>query len=469
MAGADIGLIGLGTMGRNLALNLTDHGFAVAGWDRSADAVAKAVAADGRITGTADPKGLVAALRSPRVVFLMVPAGKPVDEQLETLSPLLQPGDVVIDGGNSHYTDTQARAAAMAARGLHFVGLGVSGGEEGARHGPSLMAGGTEAAWDRIAPMLTAIAAKAGPKGDEPCAGRVGPDAAGHFVKMVHNGIEYAEMQILAEAYDLMRHVGGLGLPAMADIFDRWSDSPLGAYLVEITAEVLRETDAETGKPVVDIILDRAGQKGTGGWTDIAAIELGVPVPTLFAAVAARVLSGLKAERVAAEAAFGPVAAGTAAAADLVGDLAQGVMAARICNYAQGFALMAAGSAEYGWNMRLDAVARLWRGGCIIRARILEDVTEAFEADPTLPNLLLAPGLRDTIRGADAALRRLVALSATTGVPAPGLAATLGYLDGYRRARSPANLIQAERDYFGAHGFERIDRPGQFHQPWRRG
>jgi 6-phosphogluconate dehydrogenase len=468
VANVDLGLIGLGVMGLNLAQNLADHGHGVAVHARRREAVADAVAQDGRLVGADDLAALAAAIRKPRAVLLLVPAGKPVDDQITALLPHLEPGDIVIDGGNSHYPDTRRRTAALTAKGLHFVGLGVSGGEEGARHGPALMAGSSEEAWARVSPMLRAIAAKAGPGGDEPCCDRVGPDGAGHFVKMVHNGIEYAEMQAIAEAYALLRHAG-LDAAQAAEIFARWNDGPLGSYLVEITAPILRERDPETGRPLVEVILDRAGQKGTGIWTAQAALELGVPAPTLIAAVGARAISALKTERVEA-ARLLPTAPGAALdASSLPGELEAALLAARLVNYAQGFALMAAASKTYEWSIPLDRVAKLWRGGCIIRARILDDVSAAFAAKPDLANLLLAPQLAATVTGGDGALRRIVALAAGAGVAVPVFGAALAYAEGYRTAVLPANLIQGQRDFFGAHTFERTDRAGSFHHAWPQG
>jgi 6-phosphogluconate dehydrogenase len=461
----DIGVIGLGPMGLNLSRNLADRGFGVGVHSRTAESVAAAVKEDARLDGSTSTGDLIGRLKSPRTLLLMIPAGKPVDDQIAALLPELSVGDIVIDGGNSHYLDTVRREAALSARGLHFVGLGVSGGEEGARHGPALMAGCSEESWRHVAPMLLAIAAKAGENGDEPCCERMGENGAGHFVKMVHNGIEYAEMQALAEAYALLRRAG-LELAAMAEIFERWNAGRLGSYLLEITGKILRAIDPETGRPMVEMILDAAGQKGTGVWTGIAALEMGVPAPTLLAATAARALSALKEERVAASRILSLPRENGLDASALVPDLERALFVTRLVNYAQGFALIEAASAARSWAIPLHRVAEIWRAGCIIRARILDDVASVFAERPDLPNLLIAGRWRQDIADGAAALRSVLAKAITAGVSAPVFSAALAYRDGYASALLPANLLQAQRDFFGAHGFRRTDRPGDVHHDW---
>ena len=465
MTKLDIGVIGLGPMGLNLSQNLVDHRFTVGVHSRTARTVEAAVASDSRLDGSTTPQELFRKLKRPRTVLLMIPAGKPVDEQIATLLPNLSAGDIVIDAGNSHYADTIRREATFSERGLHFIGLGVSGGEAGARHGPALMAGSSEESWKHVAPMLLAIAAKAGRTLDEPCCERVGPSGAGHFVKMVHNGIEYAEMQALAEAYAILRRAA-IEPTSIAEIFERWDAGPLGSYLVEITGKILHEIDSETGRPMVDVILDTAGQKGTGIWTGIAALELGVPAPTLIAAVAARSLSALKDERVAAARILSLPTAVKLDAKRLGSDLEHAILITRLVNYAQGFALIAMASSTHNWAIPLHRVAEIWRGGCIIRAKILDDVASVFTERRDVLNLLIAERWKESISRGTAALRSVLALSTSAGVSVPVFASALAYHDGYASALLPANLLQAQRDFFGAHGFRRTDRPGEFHQKW---
>ena len=469
MADCDIGLIGISVMGANLVLNIERNGFGVAVYNRTEARTREFVegpAAGRRITAAATLQELVAALRPPRAVLIMVQAGPAVDAVLRQLSPLLERGDLIADCGNSLFTNTERRAAALEAQGLHFLGVGVSGGEQGALEGPSIMPGGPREAYDRVAPVLEAIAARVD---EEPCVAYLGPGGTGHLVKMVHNGIEYGDMQLIAEAYDLMRR--GLGLPAaeIADHFERWNQGPLSSYLIEITALVLRRRDEHSGEPLVDRVLDAAGQKGTGRWTVHAALDLGVPVPTISAAVDARALSALKTERERAASALpGPAAAKPDDAEALVAALGEALFAAKLCSYAQGFALLEVASRERRYGLDLGAVARIWRGGCIIRAGLLEDIRAALAEEPDLPNLLLAPAFREAMARHQESWRRVAAAGTTLGIPLPALSASLAYYDAYRSERLPANLIQAQRDHFGAHTYQRIDQQGTFHTDWDR-
>jgi 6-phosphogluconate dehydrogenase len=466
--GMDIGLIGLAVMGQNLVLNMNDHGFRVAVYNRTAETTRSFLsgpAAGSEVRGFESLEEFVAALGSPRKVMLMVKAGEAVDRVIESLVPLLARGDIIVDGGNSNYQDTRRRERELAERGLRFLGTGVSGGEEGARTGPSIMPGGPKDAWAELKPVLQAISAKVD---GEPCCEWLGEDGAGHFVKMVHNGIEYGDMQLIAEAYHLMRDGLGLSAPEMHEAFARWNEGRLDSYLIEITRDILATYD-EDGALVLDLILDRAGQKGTGRWTAIEALEQGVPLTLVTEAVFARSLSALKEERVrAAEALAGPGARPCGDAAALIADLESALYASKIGSYAQGYMLMRAAREAYGWNLDLGATAGLWRGGCIIRSRFLNDIKAAFDRAPDLENLLLDPFFRDAVVGAQGAWRRVVAEAVRLGVPVPAMSAALAFFDGYRSASLPANLIQAQRDYFGAHTYERVDRPrGQaFHTNW---
>jgi 6-phosphogluconate dehydrogenase len=468
MSGARIGVIGLGTMGRNLALNVESRGFAVAVWNRETDWTDAFVAehAGRAFNGASTLEALLAALATPRTILLMIPAGAPIDEMLDRLVPRLDPGDIVIDGGNSWFEDTARREAALAARGRHFVGCGVSGGAEGARTGPSLMPGGAPEAWARIRDVLEAIAAVSS---FGPCVTHVGPGGAGHFVKMVHNGIEYGDMQLIAESWDLLRR--GLGLPAAkaGDVFARWDRGPLESFLTSLTARVARVIDDETGQPLVDVVLDRAAQKGTGRWTAQVALDLAVPIPTIAAAIDARVLSADRDTRLAvARMLSGPSrdVVGERSAEGALAEAHDALYAARVATYAQGMALIRAASRAHEWGIDLAEIARIWTAGCIIRARLLEDVHAAFAAAPGLASLLLDRALSARVQAALPGLRRTVGAMAAAGLPAPAHATALAYLDTLRSPELPQNLVQAQRDAFGAHGYERRDRPGSRHSNW---
>ncbi len=465
MTTADIGLVGLAVMGQNLVLNMADHGFTVAAHNRTTevlDAFLEGPAKGASVVGARSLEELVGMLRPPRRVMLMVKAGSPVDAVIGQLVPLLEAGDIVIDGGNSLYTDSERRVRELAEHGLHFVGAGVSGGEEGARHGPSIMPGGATEAWPAVRDVLQSIAARA-PDGT-PCCDWVGPGGSGHYVKMVHNGIEYGDMEVLAEAYAVMR-ADGRPHTEMADAFSAWDAGVLDSFLVEITADILRHVDPDTGQPLVEVILDTAGQKGTGKWTVISAMDLGQPVSLVSEAVIARVVSAFKDQRVhAAEVLRGP----SGAPGVEPDDLRDAVYASKIVSYAQGFMLLRAASEEHGWDLDLGLVASLWRAGCIIRAAFLDDITKAFRDDPGLASLLVDPFFIEAVDRAQAGWRRTVTGAVNAGVPVPAYGSALNFYDAYRSARLPANLIQAQRDYFGAHTYERVDKPrGQvFHTDW---
>jgi 6-phosphogluconate dehydrogenase len=456
-------------MGSNLALNIAEKGHRIAVFNRT---VARVDAFKANAGGLADRivpchslAELADAIRPPRPVIIMVLAGKPVDEQIAALRGELAANDIIIDAGNANFHDTVRRFKELEGSGLTFIGMGVSGGEEGARHGPSIMVGGKEESWKRVESVLTAISAKF--KG-EPCAAWLGPDGAGHFVKTIHNGIEYADMQMIAEIYGILRDGLGMAAKEIAPVFAEWNKGRLNSYLIEITANVLAADDPKTGKPVVDVILDRAGQKGTGKWSVIEAQQLGIPATAIEAAVAARVLSSLKDERIAAEKAYGALAVekigGDRGA--LLKDLELALFAGKIAAYAQGFAVMAGASKEFGWNLPMPTIAKIWRAGCIIRSAMLDTMAEAFSSGGAEKNLLMAPAFVALMKEAHPSLRRIVARAAQAGLPAPALASALGYFDAYRQGRGTSNLIQAQRDFFGAHGFERIDDKGAFHGPW---
>ena len=465
MTAAAFGIVGLGTMGRNLALNVESHGFPVAVWNLETDWTNRFVQehAGAKFIGAATLEDLVAALQPPRRIMMMIPAGNPIDQMNGKLQPLLDRGDVVVDGGNSWFDDTRRREAALRGAGIHFMGCGVSGGEDGARFGPSLMPGGSAEAWSACRDVLEAIAARteAGP-----CVTHVGPDGAGHFVKMVHNGIEYADMQLIAESWDLLRRYGGMSAEQVADVFEEWNRGPLESFLVELTARVSRTKDAETGQPLVDRVLDKAGQKGTGKWTAQIALQLAVAVPTIAAAIDARVLSSMKEERVTASSILRGPADASGSARDVVTAAAAALLAGRICAYAQGMALIGAASREYAWQINRAEIARIWKAGCIIRARLLDPIREAFTDARDLPNLMIAPPIAAILDGAQQAWRRTIALASTAGIPMPAHSSALAYFDSYRTARLPQSLTQAQRDAFGAHTYERIDRTGASHSEW---
>ncbi len=473
MSQADIALIGLAVMGQNLVMNMADHGFTVAVYNRTTSVVDSFVNGPAKgmsVLGMHSLEEMVAVLKRPRRVMMLVKAGQPVDDFIEKLIPLLEPGDIIIDGGNSNFEDSIRRTAYVESTGLLFVGSGVSGGEEGARHGPSLMPGGSATAWPAIKPIFQAIAAKV-PEGDlngTPCCDWVGGTGAGHFVKMVHNGIEYGDMQIIAEAYHLMKEGLGLKNIHMSNVFTQWNSGPLDSYLIKITRDILAYRD-ENGEAVVDMILDSAGQKGTGKWVVSSALDHGTPLTLVGEAVFARFLSALVDERTAASQVLsGPPAEYRGDKAALQDDLEQAVYAAKVASYAQGYMLMRAAAEVYGWDLNLGGIALMWRGGCIIRSVFLGKIKDAFDADPNLPNLLLDPYFRNTMVTAAWPWRRVVAAAVELGIPVPTLSSALAFYDGYRRQRLPANLTQAQRDYFGAHTYERIDQPrGKFfHTNW---
>jgi len=472
---ADIGLVGLGVMGANLSLNMAEKGYTVAVYNRTAEKTDAFIANAGSLAERLKPckslTELAEAVRPPRPVVIMVKAGEAVDEQADVLAGHFGPGDILIDAGNANFRDTRRRAIAFAERGIDFLGIGVSGGEEGARHGPSVMAGGRQEAWDRVAEIFTAIAAKFD---GEPCAALVGPEGAGHFVKTIHNGIEYADMQMIAEVYGVMRDGLGMAPAEMAEVFARWNEGPLKSYLIEISARVLEATDAASGGPLVDVILDSAGQKGTGRWSAMEAQDLGVPATVIEAAVAARVLSSRKAAREAGEALFG---APERRFGEVLGDRAQtlrglegALLAGKIVAYAQGFDVMAQASAAWNWNLPLGTIAKIWRAGCIIRSAFLDSIASAYAEGGAIDNLMMVQPFTGMLEGANGDLRRVVATGALKGVAMPALGSALAYFDMARTGRSTADLTQGQRDFFGAHGFERLGAPGVVaHGPWSNG
>ena len=468
MEKADIGLVGLAVMGQNLVLNMADHGYRVAVYNRTTSKVDEFINGPAKgttIIGTHSMEQLVSALAVPRKVMLMVKAGEVVDRFIDLLVPLLEPGDVIIDGGNSHFPDSTRRTAELREKGLRFIGTGVSGGEEGARYGPSIMPGGDPEAWPLVKDIFQAISAKVD---NEPCCQWVGQDGAGHFVKMVHNGIEYGDMQLICEAYSLMENALGMNCDQMQQVFSQWNSGVLDSYLIDITKDILAFKD-EDGEPLVNKILDTAGQKGTGKWTGISALDLGVPLTLIGESVFARVLSSLKDERVRASAILGsPAAASRAADDEIINALRDALYASKIISYAQGFMLMAEAAKEYGWDLNYGEIALMWRGGCIIRSTFLGNIKEAYDNNPELENLALDAFFAEALKSAESGWRKAVILAVENGIPAPAFASALSYFDGYRSARLPANLLQAQRDYFGAHTYERLDKQrGEFfHTDW---
>ncbi|KAF0093523.1 MAG: 6-phosphogluconate dehydrogenase [Puniceicoccaceae bacterium 5H] len=486
---SDIGLIGLAVMGQNLALNIADHGFQISVYNRTTSKTEAFLQENpntpGGLVGTESLEEFVQSLAKPRKIIILVQAGRATDAVIDGLVPLLEEGDIIIDGGNANWNDTIRREKALTEQKLRFIGSGVSGGEEGARFGPSLMPGGTPEAWQYLKPIWEAVAAKVDAKtgkpllgaepgkpveGGVPCTAYIGTDGAGHYVKMVHNGIEYGDMQLICEAYDLLHRVLGLTPAEIGKIFAQWNDGALDSFLIEITADILQQADPVTGKPFVDVVLDTAGQKGTGKWTSINSLDLGIPASTVAEAVFARCLSAIKEERVEAEKIL-PAAAPYQYEGDkdaFIQAVQDALYCSKICSYAQGFALMREAQKEYDWNLNFGEIAQIWRGGCIIRARFLQKITEAFERDGDLANLLLDPYFKDAIGQGQANWREVVAVSAKAGISVPCFASALSYYDGYRTARLPQNLLQAQRDYFGAHTYERVDQPrGKFfHIDW---
>jgi 6-phosphogluconate dehydrogenase len=464
----DIGVVGLGVMGANLALNMERNGFRIAGYDLEAAkgrAFVTGPAAGRRVDLAPTPEALMAMLKRPRRVLMMVPAGAAVDSAIAHLKTHLQPGDILIDGGNSWFLDTERRSKELAADGFNYVGTGVSGGEQGALWGPAIMPGGQREAWEALAPVLKAIAAKA--DDGEPCVDYMGPGGAGHYVKMVHNGIEYGDMQLIAEAYDVLSRALRLPARELSAIFQEWNAGDLRSYLVEITSEVLARTDPETGRPLVDLILDEAQQKGTGKWTSQHALDIGAPIPTINAAVESRILSALKAERVHASRILrGPSPHYHGRKEKLVDAVRAALYASKVTSYAQGFALLRMASAEYGYDLQPGNIARIWRAGCIIRASLLGDIMAAYQRDAALPNLLLDDAFRQAVDSRQASWRFVVQVAVEMGIPVPAVSASLAYFDAYRSERLPANLTQGQRDYFGAHTYRRVDKPGVFHTEW---
>jgi 6-phosphogluconate dehydrogenase len=461
------GLTGLATMGANLARNVAHHDIPVAVHNRTASRMERFLeehGSEGPISGHESTQDWIRSLAEPRVVMSMVQAGPATDAVIEEIAPYLSEGDILIDGGNAHFRDTQRRHQALAEQGVHFIGTGVSGGEEGALNGPSIMPGGDRDAYDEsVKPIFEAIAAEVD---GTPCCTYVGSDGAGHYVKMVHNGIEYADMQLIAESYDLLRHGAGLEVPEIAEHFKRWNETELDSFLIEITARVLEKTDQETGQPLVDVILDAAEQKGTGRWTAQDALERGVPLTGITEAVFARTLSALRPEREAAQARLASPKPPAAADTQLAEDLQHALLASKIVAYAQGFAQMAAAAEGEGWDIDLGSMATIWRGGCIIRARFLDRIKEAYDEDPGLRNLMMADFFTQALAAAQDPWRRVVARAAEIGIPSPAFSSSLAYYDGYRRERGPAALIQGLRDLFGAHTYRRVDREGTFHVQW---
>lgn len=465
---ARIGMVGLAVMGENLALNIARNEFPIAAYNRDPAKVDRFLQrAEGMpVFGTYSPEELTDRLETPRRIILLVKAGKPVDDVIGQLKPHLSAGDIIIDGGNSFFQDTRRREKELKAEGLNFIGSGVSGGESGALWGPSLMPGGDRSAYERIRPIWEAIAAKVD---DGPCVTYIGPDGAGHFVKMVHNGIEYGDMQLIAEAYAVMKNVLGLSSDELADIFEEWNKGVLNSFLIEITAKIFTARDPETGNPLVEMILDQAGQKGTGKWTSQTALDLGIPIPTIQAAIDTRVISANKTERVEASKQLpGPVPGYKGDKKEFVAAVHDALYASKICSYAQGMNLIRKGSDEYGWDINLGELSRIWKGGCIIRAQFLDKIKQAYQRRPDLPNLLLDPDFKAWVLESQPRWRQAVTIAQANGIPIPALSASLAYFDSYRSANLPTNLTQAQRDFFGSHTYQRIDRPeaGFVHTEW---
>jgi 6-phosphogluconate dehydrogenase len=466
--GTHFGLTGLAVMGANLARNVAHHGIPIAVHNRTTSRTEEFMAdhgGEGPIAGSTSTQEFVAAIERPRTIMVMVKAGAPVDAVIEELAPHLEQGDTIIDGGNSLFRDTQRRTKALEQRGLNFMGVGVSGGEEGALKGPSIMPGGQREAYENVEQIFTSIAAQVD---GTPCCTYVGPDGAGHYVKMVHNGIEYADIQLITEAYDLLRTAVGLEVPEIAEIFDDWNEGDLESFLIEITGIVLGKTDKASGRPLVDVIVDEAEQKGTGRWTAQDALERGIPLTAITEAVFARTLSALREQRGEASSRLAGPAPGAGERLDrsFVDDVHHALYASKVVAYAQGFAQMAAASEEENWNVDLGAMATIWRGGCIIRARFLDRIREAYEADPGLANLLFVDYFRDAVAEGEQSWRRVVSVAAERGIAVPAFSSALAWYDGYRRERGPASLVQGLRDYFGAHTYRRVDREGSFHTRW---
>ncbi len=467
MSKQNFGIIGLGVMGENLALNIESHGFSVVGFDLDAKKVESfARRTQGKkALAVKTVSEFVASLETPRRILMMVPAGKPVDAVIRDLRPHLAPGDLMIDGGNTLFTDTGRRIKELEGTGILFIGTGVSGGEEGALRGPAIMPGGNPEAWPLVKPVLQAIAAKA--EDGVPCCDWVGPGGAGHFVKMVHNGIEYGDMQLICEAFFVMERLLGLSPDEMSKVFAEWNKGELSSYLVDITADILAKKDPETGKPMVYVILDTAEQKGTGKWTSQVSLDMGVPAPTIADAVFARTLSAIKKERVAASRVLvGPTPAFSGDKAAFIEMIRKALFASKICSYAQGFQLMRTADQEHHWNLNFGTISSLWRAGCIIRAQFLGNIKQAYDRDPALANLLLDPHFAKVMANYHQAWRKVVAVAAENGIAVPAFMSALAYYDGYRTAVLPANLLQAQRDYFGAHTYQRVDKEGKFHTQW---
>ncbi|MEW8971826.1 MAG: NADP-dependent phosphogluconate dehydrogenase [Mesobacillus sp.] len=467
MSKQQIGVIGLAVMGKNLAMNIESRGYSVSVYNRSREKTDEMLeeTKGKKVVGTYSIEEFVQSLEKPRKILLMVKAGAATDATIEQLKPHLEKGDIIIDGGNTYFADTQRRNQELRELGLHFIGTGVSGGEEGALHGPSIMPGGQKEAYDLVAPIFQDIAAKVN---GEACTTYIGPDGAGHYVKMVHNGIEYGDMQLISESYFMLKHVLGLNADELHEVFAEWNKGGLDSYLIEITADIFTKKDDETGKPLVDMILDTAGQKGTGKWTSQSALDLGVPLPIITESVFARFISAMKQERVeASKVLSGPeVRSFDGNREAFIESIRKALYLSKICSYAQGFAQMRAASEEYGWDLNYGDIAMIFRGGCIIRAQFLQKIKEAYDRDPALKNLLLDPYFKEIAESYQQSLREIISAAVMNGIPVPSFSAALSYFDSYRTETLPANLIQAQRDYFGAHTYQRIDKEGIFHTEW---